>query len=408
MFSVAEAQQRILSAFSALQIEQVPLAAALGRVVAEDTVAQDQLPLFDNSAMDGYALRARDTQEATRDHPTRLRLAGEVPAGRVLDHALNAGEAARIFTGAAVPAGADAVIQQEVVRVEDGGLLLQASVPPGTNIRRAGEDVTTGETLLAGGSAIGPAELALLASTGVSPVAVRRRPRVAILATGDELVPAGVALAPGQIRESNSTYLTAAVTRAGAEAVPLGVARDDEDDLRAKLQSARDADLILSSGGVSVGDYDLVRKILGEQGAVDFWRVRMRPGKPLAFGWLGETPLIGLPGNPVSAAVTFELFARPAIRRMLGATALFRPRIEAALDGPDIERGDREQYVRARLFAQDGVLRARPTGDQRSHIITSLRGASAYLIITIGEGVARTGERLPALLLNDELPWGDE
>ncbi len=237
---------------------------------------------------------------------------------------------------------------------------------------------------------------------------MRRRPRVAILATGDELVPAGEPLAPGQIRESNSIYLTAAVTRAGGEAVPLGVARDDENDLREKLTSAQDADVIISSGGVSVGDYDLVKQILGEQGAVDFWRVRMRPGKPLAFGRLGDTPLIGLPGNPVSAAVTFELFARPAIRRMLGAATVFRPKIEVTLDGSDIEQGDREHYVRVRLRAEDGVLHAQPTGDQRSHIITSLRGASAYLIIGIGEGVVRAGDRVPALLLNDELPWGDE
>jgi molybdopterin molybdotransferase len=358
--------------------------------------------------MDGYALRARETEHATSGHPVRLHIAGEVPAGRVLDHALSAGEAARIFTGAALPGGADAVIQQEIARIEDGSLILDAPVRPETNVRRAGEDVASGQRLLPGGTEIGPAELALLASAGVTPVAVRRRPRVAILATGDELVRPGESLAPGQIRESNSIYLTAAVTRAGAQAIALGLARDDEDDLRAKLASAQDADMILSSGGVSVGDYDLVKQILGEQGGVDFWRVRMRPGKPLAFGHLGETSLIGLPGNPVSAAVTFELFARPAIRRMLGAASVFRPRVEAILDGSDIEQGDREHYVRARLYAEDGVLHARPTGDQRSHIITSLHGASAYLVIAIGEGVVRTGERVPALLLNDGLPWGDQ
>jgi molybdopterin molybdotransferase len=408
MFSVAEAQQRILAAFSPLEVEVIPLAAALGRILAEDAVAQDQLPRFDNSAMDGYALRAADTRTATRDQPARLRIAGEIPAGRVLDHALAHGEVARIFTGGATPDGADAVIQQELVTVEDGDLVLVAPVSPETNVRRAGEDVAAGALLLPRGSEIGPAELALLASAGVSPVTMRRRPRVAILATGDELVSAGEPLAPGQIRESNSIYLAAAVTRAGGEAVPLGVARDNENDLRERLTSAQDVDAIISSGGVSVGDYDLVKQILGEQGAVDFWRVRMRPGKPLAFGRLGDIPLIGLPGNPVSAAVTFELFARPAIRRMLGAATVFRPKIQVTLDGQDIEQGDREHYVRVRLRAEDGVLRAQPTGDQRSHIITSLRGASAYLIIGIGEGVVRAGDRVPALLLNDELPWGDE
>jgi molybdopterin molybdotransferase len=408
MFSVSEAQQRVLAAFSPLEIERVPLAAALGRIVAGDAVAQDMLPPFDNSAMDGYALRALDTDRATPDSPARLRIVGEIPAGRVLGRTLDAGKAARIFTGAATPAGADAVIQQELVTAEDGNLLVAAPAPAGMNIRRAGEDVAKGQILLPNGSEIGPAELALLASAGVSPVAVRRRPRVAILATGDELIPAGEALAPGQIHESNSIYLTAAVTRAGAEAMALGIARDDEDDLREKLASAQDADVIISSGGVSVGDYDLVKQILGEQGAIDFWRVRMKPGKPLAFGRLRGTPLIGLPGNPVSAAVTFELFARPAIRRMLGAASLFRPQVEAILDGHDIRREDRDQYVRVRLFADDGLLRARPTGDQRSHIITSLRGASAYLIIANGEGVVRGGDRVPALLLNDELPWGTD
>jgi molybdopterin molybdotransferase len=408
MLTVTEAQQRILAAFSPLDTEEILLTAALGRVVAQDTVALDQLPLFDNSAMDGYALRARDTRDATPERPARLRLVGEVPAGRILDHPIQAGEAARILTGAAVPVGADAVIQQEVVEVDGESLLLKEPTPLGANIRRAGEDVKIGAELLPGGAEIGPAELALLASAGVSPVLVRRRPRVAILATGDELVPLGQPLAPGQIRETNSTYLIAAVTRAGAEAVPLGIAHDDETDLRAKLARAQDADLIISSGGVSVGDYDLVKQILGEQGTVDFWRVQMRPGKPLAFGRLENTPMLGLPGNPVSTAVTFELFARPAIRLMLGAAFLFRPSIEVILDGPDVEQGDREHYVRARLFVRDGVLFARPASDQRSHIITSLRGASVYLVIAVGDGVVRSGAHVPALLLNDGLPWGDE
>jgi len=408
MLRVSEAQQRILAAFSPLSPEDIPLSAALGRVVAENTLARDQLPLFDNSAMDGYALLARDTGEATPDRPVRLRIVGAVPAGRVLDRPMRDGETARILTGAALPLGADAVIQQEMVTVDSDELLVRAAVAPRTNIRYAGEDVKRGEQLLPRGAEIGPAELALLASAGVSPVPVRRRPRVTILATGDELVPAGELLGPGQIRESNSTYLVAAVTRAGAEAIALGIARDEEADLREKLTRAQDADLVISSGGVSVGDYDLVKQILGEQGEMDFWRVRMRPGKPLAFGRLGSTPLLGLPGNPVSAAVTFELFARPAIRQMLGAASVFRQRIEVALDGSDVKQEDRERYVRARLYAQDGVLRARPTGDQRSHIITSLRGANVYLVIPIGDGLIRSGERVPALLLNDGLPWGDE
>jgi len=211
---------------------------------------------------------------------------------------------------------------------------------------------------------------------------------------------------PGQIRESNSSYLIAAVLRAGGLPRPLGISHDRVDELRAKFEQARGADLILSSGGVSVGDYYLVKQILAEQGNIEFWRVRMRPGKPLAFGWLGETPLLGLPGNPVSAAVTFELFGRPAIRRMLGSAHVERPLVEVTLAGGDIERSDRRHYVRARLESEHGALTAYPTGAQGSHIISSLRGATAYLVVGEGDGALHSGEHVKALLLNDALPWG--
>ena len=406
MLSVEEARERILAHIRRLPAESVPLPQALGRILAEDAAARDDLPPFANSAMDGYALRSADTAGASPTSPRQLRLIGEVPAGSVFASTVGPGEAVRILTGAALPPGADAILQQELTQVAGGEVALLAEVPAGTNIRWPGEDVRAGQPLIPAGEEIGPAEIALLAAAGVHPVAVTRRPRVAILSTGDELAPLGEAPGPGQIRESNGPYLAAAVARAGGEPWPLGVARDREAEIRAALDRARQADLVLTSGGVSVGDYDLVKQILGERGSVDFWRVRMRPGKPLAFGLLGETPLLGLPGNPVSAAVTFELFGRPAIRTLLGARPVERPTVEVVYEGEDIERADRRQFVRARLDSRQGTLIAATTGAQGSHIITSLHGASALLVIYEGEGVVRTGERVPALLLNDQMPWG--
>jgi molybdopterin molybdotransferase len=406
MMTVEEARAAILARFQPLDAEQVAVAAALGRVLAVDAVAQEDLPPFDNSAMDGYAVRAADTAGADEARPRRLELAGEVPAGSVYSGVLAPGAAIRILTGAPVPAGADAVIQQELTEAGDGWVEARAEVTPGTNIRKAGGDVRAGAPLVGRGSEIGPAEIALLAALGVDPVVVTRRPRVAILATGDELAGPGQTPRPGQIRDSNGPYLAAAVTRAGATAWTLGIARDNADDLRARLREAAQADLVLTTGGVSVGTYDLVKQILAEQGAVEFWRVRMRPGKPLAFGTLGTTPLLGLPGNPVSTAVTFELFGRPAIRRMLGCVAIERPAIEVELAGAPIERGDRRHYVRARLSSREGRLMATPTGPQGSHIITSLLGASALLVIHEGTGTIAPGERVPALLLAEHTAWG--
>ena len=407
MLTVEEARERVLAGFHPLTTEDIPLAESLGRVLAEDALARESSPPFANSAMDGYALRSADTQSASPDAPVRLRLAGEVPAGRVYAGATQPGEAIRILTGAPMPDGADAALQQELTEVADGWVTIRQPVAPGNNVRHAGEDVWPGMLLARAGTELGPAEIALLASLGVSPVKVHRRPRVAILATGDELAPLDQPLKPGQIYNSNTPYLIAAVTRAGAEPAALGIAPDRADELRAMLVEAQGYDLILTSGGVSVGDYDLVKQILGEQGAIEFWRVRMRPGKPLAFGFLGQTPLLGLPGNPVSAAVTFELFGRPAIRRMLGAAQVDRPVITVTLEGDEQHRADRRQFVRVRLTSRAGQLIARTTGAQDSHLISSLQGATALLVVPEGDGVIRPGDQAQALLLNDALPWGE-
>jgi molybdopterin molybdotransferase len=402
MLSVEEARDQILQHIRrALPSEEVPLTSANGRTLAVDAFAVEELPAFANSGMDGYAIRSMDTSGATPDSRAGLRLVGEVPAGHVYTGTIGPGETVRILTGAAVPAGADSVIAQELTEVSGDMVWALAETPASANIRPAGDDVALGDLVVSKGSELGPAEIALLAALGIHPVPVTRRPRVAILSTGDELAALGETPAPGQIRESNAFYLAAAVEKAGGLPVLLGVARDRADEIRGRLQAAGSCDLILSSGGVSVGDYDLVKQILSEEGTIHFWRVRMRPGKPLAFGLLGDTPLLGLPGNPVSAAVTFELFGRPAIRKLLGSRQLERTKVDVVLEGEDIERADRRHFVRARLSSRDGMLVATTTGSQGSHRLSSLVGADALLVVMEGEGSVRAGDHLEALLLGD-------
>lgn len=400
MLSVEEALAQILALAQPLATEQVALAEALGRVLAADLAAPLALPPFANSSMDGYAVRAGDLAGATAASPVALRLIGEVPAGGVFAGAVMPGTTVRIFTGAPLPDGADAVLEQELTAPGPvaASVAMQAAVAPGRNVRVAGSDVALGQRLLARGSVIHAPEVAMAAAVGAASLAVTRRPRVAVIATGDELVAPGQPLGPGQIYNSNAPLLAAAVVEAGGVPVILPVARDRADDLRARFAEAQAADLVLTSGGVSVGDYDLVRQIMDEMGGINFWRVNVRPGKPLAFGRLGAVPLLGLPGNPASSAVTFELFARPFIRALLGALPPTRPTITVRL-AMAIPRGDRRHYVRAQLRYEDGTVLATPTGDQGSHRIASLLGADALVIIAEGAGSIAAGTAVPALLL---------
>lgn len=403
MLRVEEALERILSEIERLDSETVALLEALGRVLAAPIASQEDVPPFANSAMDGYALRSRDTQTASAQQPRRLRLVGTVQAGRVAERPVGEGETMRILTGAPIPPGADAVIQQELTQTHADWVEIQQPVMQGNNIRHAGEDIQRGTTVLPAGTEIGPSEIGVLASLGISQVTVYRRPVVAILATGDELVEVQEALRPGQIRNSNSYLVAAAVTRAGGIPRMLGIARDRVDELRARLQAAQEADFIITSGGVSVGDYDLVKDIMREQGMIEFWRVNLRPGKPLAFGRLGATPLLGLPGNPVSAAVTFELFARPVLRKMQGYPTLLRPVVPVRLLDSVEEASNRRHYVRARVELRDGGFVATTTGPQGSHILTSMLGANALLVIPEHSPPIKSGETVQALLLADGL-----
>lgn len=402
MISVEEALERILREISPLDVTQVPLPQSLGLVLAQDIVAHEDMPPFANSAMDGFALLSRDSRP--RDGlPPRLRVTGGVAAGYVADHAVEEGTAMRIMTGAPVPPGANTVIQVELTRSagpDSEWVEILETVEPGNNIRPAGEDMWRGQTILSRGSEVGPWEIGVLATLGWAMVPVVRRPHVAIVSTGDEVVDVSEPLQPGKIRNSNGYLLEAAIRRTGAEPHRLGIALDTVESLREKFSQAMQYDLIITSGGVSVGDFDLVKNIMAEQGAINFWRINMRPGKPVAFGHIGRVPLLGLPGNPVSAAVTFELFARPVIRKMLGHTRLLRPQIEVVVEDGVSDRAMRRHYVRAQVQWRDGRFVARTTGNQGSHIMTSLLNANALVIVPEGGVEVHPGDTTKAIMLD--------
>lgn len=383
MLSVEEALERILSEIAALEVVQLPLSSATGLVLAQDIIAQEDNPPFANSAMDGFALRSRDS--APRDgQPPCLRVTGSIAAGYVADHAVEEDTAMRIMTGAPVPPGADCVIQVELTRaggLNDDSVEILQQVPLGNNIRPAGEDMQRGQVVIKEGTEISAWEVGVLATLGYANVSIVRRARVAILGTGDELVDIDQSLRPGQIRNSNSYMLEALVRDSGAEPHRLGVASDTVESLREKFHEALSYDLILTSGGVSVGDFDLVKEILTEQGEMNFWRVNMRPGKPVAFGHLGNVPLLGLPGNPVSTAVTFELFGRPVVRKMQGHKRLFKPEVDVVVADGVQERAKRRHYVRAHVRWDGRRFVAHTTGNQGSHVMTSLLGANALVVV---------------------------
>jgi len=402
MLSVEEALERILAEITPLEHTQVALPDALGLVLAQDIISQEDMPPFANSAMDGFALLSKDSIPH-QDQPPRLRVTGSIAAGYVAEHSVEEGTAMRIMTGAPVPPGADAVIQIELTRSEgpeSNWVEILAEVAPGHNIRPAGEDIRHGQIVLRRGTTISAWEIGVLATLGWARVPVIRRPRVAILATGDEVVDVSEPLQPGKIRNSNSYLLEAAVRQAGAEPHRLGVARDTIESLREKFSEAMQYDLILTSGGVSVGEFDLVKTIMQEQGQMSFWRINMRPGKPVAFGRIGGVPLLGLPGNPVSSAVTFELFGRPTIRKMQGYAHLLRPQIDViAADGIH-ERVSRRHYIRAHVKQHGDHFIAHTTGNQGSNITTSLLNANALLIVPEGGTTIPAGGTVKAIMLD--------
>jgi molybdopterin molybdotransferase len=397
VLTVEEALQQILSRISPLPTERVPLMSALGRALAETVVSAREIPPWANSSMDGYAVRATDTSTA----PSRLAIVGTVTAGAVPSREVRGGEAVRIFTGAPLPPGADAVIPQEDTEASDGHVTLKATVSAGAYVRPRGEDLRVGDPVLAPGTALGPAEIGLLATLGYSQVLVHRRPRVAILSTGNELAELGREPGPGQIPNTNSYSLFAQVLEAGASPMNLGIAGDEMGAIEQRLQWGAGADVLLSSAGVSVGDHDLVKTALTRAGAeLHLWQVSMRPGKPITFGSLGRHAVFGLPGNPVSAMVTFELFVRPALRRLAGFRALHRLRLRARALAPIDNPGHRRGYLRVTLERDGTGWGARLTGDQGSAILTSMVRADGLAVVA-GDTTVPVGGDVEVILFRD-------
>jgi molybdopterin molybdotransferase len=404
VISVEEARERILSRISTLDTERVDLPSALRRVLSEDLLATRDIPPWSNSSMDGYALRSDDTRTAGADAPARLTVGGRVAAGAVAERALESGEAFRIFTGAPLPEGADSVIPQEDVTLDDTTLLIPRRVRPGDFVRPRGEDMRTGERVLQRGRTLGPAEIGLLATLGRAQVNVVKRPRVGILSTGDEIVDLGETPGRGQIPNSNTYSLAAQVAEAGALPVNLGIARDRLEDIETRLGWGLACDVLISSAGVSVGEHDFVKAALAQLGAEQhLWLVDMRPGKPVAFATIAAglkrlLPVFALPGNPVSAMVTFELFVRPALLRMAGHLRLDRPRITARALAPIANPGSRRGYLRVTLTSEDGLWGARLTGDQGSGILRSMVAADGLAVVP-GDTTIEPGGQVDVLML---------
>ncbi len=410
LLNVDEALMRILNSVERIDDEQISLEDALGRVLFSEVIAQENLPPFANSSMDGYAVRAEDTVSAGKDHPFSLSVIMDIPAGVSPTGKLEAGQCARIMTGAPVPEGADAVIPVEDTdqlwdRAETPELPhpvnMLRSVKTGDNVRPVGENVRAGEFVLGPGAVLNPAEIGILAALGISKISVVRRPKVVIVSTGDELVEVHALLVPGKIRDVNSYTVAALVRALGAEAIKLPIARDTPDAVRAVFQQALDLkpDMIISSAGVSVGAADFVKDVLSEMGSVDFWRINLRPGKPLAYGQLGGVPFFGLPGNPVSVMVTFDVFVRPTLQKMAG----YEPRsplVDVTVQ-EDLTSDGRRSYLRVKLEKRDEKFFAATTGTQSSGALISMVLADALLIIPEGVKHVSSGSTLKARILRE-------
>lgn len=418
MISVEEARERILAFFQRLEPADVPLLDALGQVVARDAVAPFDIPPLDNTAMDGYAVRAADTTGASEPSPVELKVVADLAAGYVLDREVQAGEAVRIMTGAPMPPGADAVVPfeetdeplrdvgQSAKRAERVAILKAAH--PAANIRFRGEDVKAGQPVIPAGRVVRASEIGVLASIGLTSVPVYRRPVVAILSTGDEITAPGEPLLPGRIYDSNASSVAALVKSYGAIPRVLGIAKDTVEDLTAAIHRGLDADMIVTSAGVSRGDFDVVKDVLAKEGEIDFWTVRMKPGKPLAFGAFTapdgrRVPHLGLPGNPVSSMVSFELFGRPAIFKMLGRSDWRRPMLRA-ITRDRVENTDgRRFYARCIVGpGEDGRYYADLTGPQGSGILTSMSAANALTVIPEDQPAVDPGDEIDVIMLDWE------
>jgi molybdopterin molybdotransferase len=418
MISVEEALEKVLSYVEVLQPEQKPILDCLGQVLAEDVYSTIDIPPLDNSAMDGYALRAQDTRGASESSPRYLAVVGEVAAGSLPTKKVKLGTAIRIMTGAPLPEGADAVVRfedtDEVSRKSSRGDLSQIGIlcqaKKGLNVRYRGEDIAKGDLILKKGKVLRPQEIGVLASLGRSTVLVIRRPIVAILATGDELIGVDQPLAPAKIYDSNTYTIAAEVSRYGGIPKVLGIGRDSVQSLTEKIDEGLDADMLITSGGVSKGDYDIVKDVLAEHGEIGFWTVCMKPGKPLAFGVIKKVggkrkvPHLGLPGNPVSSMITFEQFARPAILKMMGKKILAKPAIRAIIENDIMDTDGRRLFARVTVTKRGGRYYASVTGPQGSGILTSMVKANGLAVIPESSKGVKAGNMVDVQMLD----WGEE
>ncbi|MEM7273977.1 MAG: gephyrin-like molybdotransferase Glp [Actinomycetota bacterium] len=394
MIALEEAQAKVNRDLGVLPPVNVPIGDCLGTVLAETVAATEAIPPFANTAMDGFAVRAADTVGASKEQPITLPVVATIPAGSVAPRSLGPGEAMRIMTGAPVPEGADAIIMVELTKPAGFDVKILAEVPDGNHIRPAGDDIVAGAEVLHPGTILGPGHLGVLASLGRETASVYRTPRIGVMSTGDELVEGPEPLQPGQIRDSNRIILLSMVREAGLEPVDLGLIRDDEAAIEEALhRGASRCDAVLTSGGVSMGDFDYVKAVLTRSGDFSWMQVAIKPAKPLVFGLLDGTPVFGLPGNPVSSMVSFELFARPGLRRMMGRLDAERPRVTAIADeairrGPD----GKIHFTRVQLGRDDqGQWRVRSSGGQGSHQLMAMATANGLAVVPNGDGIEAGG-----------------
>lgn len=397
---VEQALDIVLKSVGTMQAVSRPILDCLGLVLAEDVAADMDIPPFHNSAMDGYAVIAADTAGASRERPVSLKVIADLPAGYPPPPLVKPGEAVRIMTGAPMPPGTDAVARREDADEDGDTVWIRRPVSAGEDVRYAGEDVRSGEVILHRGTLLRPAEIGMLATLGRRSALVVRPPRVAVLTTGDELVEPGDPVPPGKIRNSNLYSISAQVKASGGEPMPLGVARDTVQELEQKIEQAAEADMLITSGGVSVGNYDVVKEVLASRGEIAFWKVKMRPGSPVTFGLLRGKPMFGLPGNPTASMVAFEQFVRPAILKMAGRRALRRREVEATLEEGVKNRVGVRNFIRAIATEEAGGWRVRPAGSQGSGILRSMVRANALLVVPEAVGRLEAGEKVRVQLLD--------
>ncbi len=399
MISADEAINIIINKTDILPVEKVFIDDAVGRILAEDVISPYNIPLADNSAMDGYALKSEDTIGATKECPVKLKIVGIIPAGKVFDGKINSGEACKIMTGGVIPQGADCVARKEICKEENGYVFIFEELKKEKDLRKAGEDIKKGEIVLKKGTEITPAVVGVLASVGKSNVYVYKRPKVSILISGDEIADIDEPISIGKVKNSNTYSLMALIKECGAIPINCGIVKDDKNSLKKAIVDNLSSDIILSTGGVSVGDYDYTREVIKEVGFnIHFWRLKIKPGKPLLFATFNNKLYFGIPGNPVSTMVVFYNFIMPAILKMQGFKNIFLPERKAILYEDLRKKDSRKEYIRGILFEKDDNLYVKSTGPQGSGILKSMVIGNCFIVVEEGQKVLKVGDEVKVLI----------